>query len=263
MNHRPVTWRRMTVPFLAGLLLLVPLLASGCRGTGEKGLVVFAATSLSDALQDVGKTFAQEHGVRVRFNFGASTALAQQLLRGAPADIFIAAGAQPVDMLASRGLLLEGSRIDLLTNTLVLVGRAEGSPQASSIPQLLLGASRIAIADPQAAPAGRYAQQALENLGVWERLQGRLVFAADVRTALAYVASGNVQLGIVYATDARGNSRVRVLEVFPAESHATIVYPAVILKGTEQRVAAEAFVAFLQSSVALELFRMHGFVPVE
>ena len=222
-----------------------------------------AAASLTDVMERLGEQYTELEGVEVKFNLGGSTPLAQQIVRGAPADAFVSAGPGPMDVLEAEDLLDAGSRVDLLTNELVLVGPA-GVQQAGSrtIQELLGGADRVAIADPVLAPAGRYAREALQNLGIWEELETRLVYGTDVRAALGYVETNNVELGIVYLTDALARKGVTVLSTFPKQSHVAIIYPAAVLAGSKHLRAAREFLEFLKSAEAGATFREFGFVPV-
>ncbi len=245
------------------LLLLLALASVGCASRpGDGGpVLVFAAASLSDALPEIGQAFARETGVRVEFSFGSSGALADQALRGAPADLFISAGAQPMERLEREGALAPGTRADLATNRLALVAGKDSSLNVDSV-EALLGPEvrRIAIADPALAPAGTYARELLERLGLWQRLQDKLVPAPDVRATLAYVETGNADVGIVYQTDATA-SRVRVLFVFPEDSHLPIVYPVAVLARSPHRREAERFLAFLKGQIAQEILSRRGFQP--
>ena len=249
----------------AALVLVMASLAAllGCQDRDDE-LLVFAAASLADVLEPLGQTFTLEHDVSVSFSFGGSTTLAQQLVRGAGADLFISAGPGPMDSLVDRALLAPELRVDLLTNQLVLAGSPEREESLSD-PHTLLSAaiSRIAIADPQLAPAGRYAQSALQGLGLWDELKPKLVFGADVRAALTYVEAGNVDVGIVYRTDVKTRPGLQVLSTLPNEAYPQIVYPGAVLQGSGHKEAARAFLAFLQSEGARKTFRQYGFTPLE
>ena len=245
------------------LRLLLALGVAGCASRPSNGgpVLVFAAASLSDALPEIGQAFAEETGVGVDFSFGSSGALADQALRGAPADLFISAGAQPMDRLESAGALAADTRADLLTNRLALVARKDSSLKLESIEGLASpDVRRIAIADPALAPAGAYAREALERLGLWQRIQDKLVPAPDVRATLAYVKIGNADVGIVYETDATADL-VRVLFVFPEGSHSPIVYPVAVLARAPHRREAQEFLAFLKGQSASEILSRRGFQP--
>jgi len=235
---------------------------SGC-GSDKPEVTVFAAASLADVLQPLGERFEAEQGIDVRFSFGGSWMLSQQITRGAPADLFLAAGPDPMDALDSDGLLAPTSRGDLLSNILVIV---EVSPRDAVVftPTDLLGddVSRIALGDPSLAPAGSYAREALQGLGLWGDIQSKLVYGLNVRTALQYVSSGNADVAIVYATDAASDDSLRTLWAFPPEAHSPIRYPVAALMDAENPAEATEFMAFLLSEEASVFFTEHGFTPI-
>ena len=248
-----------------------------------------AAASLTEVMERLGEQYTELAGVKVNLNLGGSTPLAQQIVRGAPADAFVSAGPGPMDALEAEDLLVVGSRVDLLTNDLVLVGPPTPSSRLGldlvggqcnpvckrlliemsevqgphRVQELMKGADRVAIADPDLAPAGRYVREALQSLDILEELESRLVYGTDVRAALGYVETKNVDLGVVYLTDAFAGSDVEVLLVLPEESHSPIVYPAAVLAGSEHMEAAGGFLKFLKSAEARATFREFGFVPIE
>ena len=226
---------------------------------------VFAAASLKEALDAVSAAWVARGHPQPVIAYAGTPALARQIEQGAPADVFVAADAAWMDWAQQRGLLRPGSRADLVGNRLVLVAPAgAASPTLRLEPGVALedalGAGRLAVADVETVPAGRYARAALRSLGVWERVAGRLAPAESTRAALMLVARGEAPLGIVYATDARAEPRVRVVDTFAAQSHPAIVYPvAVVARARSTR--AEAFVAFLRSADAAALFAARGFLP--
>lgn len=228
------------------------------------GVLVFAAASLANVLGDLDQAFAARTGVHVTASLAASSTLAKQIEAGAPADVYFSADLQWMDYLQQRGLLRAGSRQDVVGNSLVLIGPASGSLRVSIGPGFdlsrLLGGGHLALADPDSVPAGIYARQALEKLGVWNGVAPRIVRAENVRAALEYVARGDAPLGIVYRTDALVETRVRVVGVFPADSHSAIVYPIALT----QRASAEAarYLAFITSAEAQPIFRKWGFEPL-
>ncbi|MCY4624486.1 MAG: molybdate ABC transporter substrate-binding protein [Chloroflexi bacterium] len=253
--------RRQFVPhILLAIAMALAVAATACADEERPPITVFAAASLADALQPLGDTFAAEHGVEVRFSFGGSTTLAQQLVRGAPADLFISAGELPMDHVESARLLASGSRVDLLGNALALVGPVDGAATIVT-PEDLLGddVRRIAMADPALAPAGVYTQEALETLGLWDSIQPKLIYGPDVRTALQYAATAAVDAAIVYASDASNAEGVRDLWRFPAGSHVPVTYPAAVLAESGNRDGAATFLAFLGIEESLAVFRAHGF----
>ncbi len=241
------------------------LVATSCGGDGREEVLVFAAASLTDALQEIGSQFAEREGVKVSFNFGGSTSMAQQIIRGAPADAFVSAGAQPLEMLEDRGLLMQDTRVDLLTNELVLVA-SPGVARDSGIRSLedLAGSdARLAVADPDLAPAGRYTRDALQNMGLWQDLKSRMVFGSDVRATLGYVDTGNVDAGIVYVTDAGMIEGLEVISLVPKDNYTPIVYPAGVLERSGHAEAALKFLEYLQGDEARRTFLDHGFSPLE
>ena len=247
------------------ILILIPiilLLGVSCGNNEQEDILVFAAASLTDVMERLGEQFGEEKGINVVFNFGGSVALAQQIKRGAPADIYLSAGTQPMDTLQDDDRIVPDTRVDLLTNRLVLVGglSTRKNLEIDSIEDLTGIDARIAIADPDLAPAGSYAKEALQSLNLWEQVKSRLVFGLDVRVALGYVESGNADLGIVYATDTGVSDELAVIDSFPEISHSPIRYPAAIVKRSSQREAAIRFLDFLKSVAARKIFQEHGFV---
>ena len=244
---------------LAGVLLSVAALVCGAA---EKTLTVFGAASLTNVLEEVGKAYTAKSGVPVRFSFAASSALAKQVESGAPADVFMSADQEWMDYLAARKLIDPATRRDIVGNSLVLVAPADSPIALKVAPGFALAAAlgergRIATGDPASVPVGRYARAALMQLKVWNSVANRIIAADNVRTALNFVARGEAPLGIVYATDARAESRVRVIDSFPAGSHDPITYPAAATAtGGEQ---GAAFVAFLATEPARAIFDRAGF----
>lgn len=241
----------------------VAALALLCAPSSRAGEVtVYAAASLSNAMQDVLKAWQARSGHRAKTSFAASSALARQIESGAPASVFVSADEQWMDYLEQRRLLAPGTRADLLGNRLVLVTPADGTASVALAPGFdlprLLGTGRLAVGDPAHVPAGKYAQAALTHLGVWPVAEKRLVRADSVRAALAYVERGEVPAGIVYSTDAAAAPRVRVAGVFPASSHPPIVYPMALVAGQDNE-AARSFHTFLKAEEAATIFKHHGF----
>lgn len=243
---------------LCGLLLAL----AGTAAPAAAPLTVFAASSLTDVLEEVGQAYTKESRVPVRFSFAASSALARQIESGAPAGVFVSADEEWMDYVEARGLIRANTRATVVGNRLVLVAPADSTLQLAIAPGLALASAlgprgRIAMGDPDSVPAGKYAKDALVSLGVWESVARRTVPAESVRAALNFVALGETPLGIVYATDARGNRRVRVVDVFPAQTHDPITYPAAVTgRGGED---AAAFVRFLAGPAAQAIFMKYGF----
>ena len=238
------------------LALLLPALVACDRAADRpvSGPVVLAASSLQESLEEVGEAWAAEGHAAPVLSFAASSALARQVEQGAPADLFVSADEEWMDRLAERDLLRAGHRYDLLANRLVLVARRGAAVRSLAE----LGDGRLALADPAAVPAGKYAKAALVSLGQWQAVEAKVVPAENVRAALALVEGGEAALGIVYATDAIASDAVEVLETFPEGSHPPIRYPAAVLAGSRHAEAA-GFLEFLRSDRARAIFAKHGF----
>ena len=252
---------------LACAVWLIPVAGAmaGCSRAPKEpqDLLVFAAASLAGALGDIEDAFEESGSAGVTISYGGSQMLAQQIASGAPADVIISAGGPPVDFLDRKGML-EPERADILANRLVVVVRSSAVLQIDSLQQLRAPEMRrIAIAEPALAPAGRYARESLERLGLWDALQPKMVFGADVRATLAYVESGNADAALVYATDARAARSIRVLDIVPQDSYSGVVYPAAVVKGRPSKTAALTFLDFLRSPTSREIFRVYGFEPVQ
>ena len=243
---------------LAASLFLV--IGPACGRGDDPPVLVFAAASLVNAMPEIERGFESTHGGNLSISFGGSQALAQQIRRGAPADVFISAGTFQASELMEDGLV-DGEEVDVLSNRLVLLVRPGTEVQSM---EDLAGAAvnKIAIADPALAPAGRYARESLAALGLWERLQDRLIEGVDVRATMAYVESGNVDAAIVYKTDAAVAKDALVLDVVPPDSYPPVVYTAVVLKRPERPPGARDFIEFLTSETAAGVFGRFGFEPV-
>lgn len=241
----------------------VALLAPCARALAADGpVLVFAAASLKTALDAIADGWRRDTGIAVRCSYAASSALARQIERGAPADLFVSADEQWMDYLQERSLIRTSSRRDIVGNRPVLIARADdpvtlhlaiGADLAGA-----LGTSRLALGEVLSVPAGRYARVALERLGLWPAVRSRLAMTENVRAALALVARGEARLGIVYASDARADPAVRVVDVFPPDSHAAIVYPAALLVASG-RAGAARFLDHLGSGAARRVFESGGF----
>jgi molybdate transport system substrate-binding protein len=223
---------------------------------GREPVLVFAAASLKTALDEANASFQSAAGTRVSASYAASSALARQIEAGAPAQLFISADLEWMDYLERKGLLRAGTRRDLLGNRLVWIVPARAAAPAR--PLDALGASgRLALADPQHVPAGKYARSALEKLGAWPAVSGRIAAAENVRAALALVARAEAPLGIVYETDARAEPRVRVVARIDPVLHPPIVYPMALLR--DAKPAAVEYAGFLAGPRARAIFEKHGF----
>jgi molybdate transport system substrate-binding protein len=245
------------------LALVVVICLTGCSRPNASALTVSVAASLQDAVEELAPVFERSHpGIKLSFNFGGSGMLAQQIEHGAPADVFLPAGPKPMDELEAKGLVLKGTRRDLLRNQIVLVVPAPAASPHSFDDLAGSTVKLVALGDPGSVPAGDYGKQVLESLRIWPSVERKLVLAKDVRQVLTYVETGEADAGIVYATDASRSSRVRVAATAPEDSHAAVTYPVAVLKETRNAAAARAFVSFLAGSEARETFMRLGFTPV-
>ena len=239
---------------LAALVAAVPAFA--------RAPVVLAAASLQESMNAAADAWAARGHERPVLSFAASSALARQIDAGAPADLFVSADEPWMDDVQQHGLVRPGTRVSFLTNQLVLVapvGSTRSIVVRAGFPLVAaLGDGRLAIADPDAVPAGRYGKEALVKLGVWPGVQARLARGDSVRAALALVERGEAPLGIVYATDAMASKQVRVVGTFPATSHSPITYPAALLTASTS-ADAEPFRRFLLSGAGKAIFGRFGF----
>jgi len=224
-------------------------------------ILLFAAASLTDAMQAIAAGYEKTAHVTVKSSFDSSSVLARQIEAGAKADVFFSADTAWMDYLASRNLIQAASRANVLGNRLVLIAPAQSAVQLKIAPHFplaaALGDGRLATGDPDSVPVGRYARSALTALGVWDEIAPRLARAENVRVALLYVDRGEAPLGIVYASDALADKRVRVVDTFPASTHEPIVYPIALTASA--RGEAAGFVAYLRGPQGRDIFVKYGF----
>jgi molybdate transport system substrate-binding protein len=246
--------RRLALAAVMGLGLSAPAVA--------EEVVVFAAASLKTALDEVAAEFQAATGTTVTISYAGSNALAKQIIEGAPADIFISASEPWMDEVEKAGLVVPGTRADLLGNTLVLVAHGADGAKVEIGPGLdlkgLLGEGKLSMAMVEAVPAGQYGKEALETLGLWPSVEGAVAQSENVRAALALVAAGEAPYGIVYASDAVAEAGVTVVGTFPEDTHRPIVYPAALLTGAAD-AADRAFLEALSSKAADAKFTAQGF----
>ena len=221
---------------------------------------VFAAVSLTEALEEIAVDYERKTGDEVVFHFGASSMLARQIEQGAPADLFLSADEARMDALAKQGLIVASTRASVLWNTLVVVVPKDGGMTIAS-PAQLATVESIALAEPSSVPAGVYARAWLQKIGLWERIQPKVIPTDNVRAALAAVESGNVDAAIVYKTDVRIAKRTRVAFEVPRAQGPVISYPFAMLRDAENRKAAMRLLAYLKSKAAMSIFAKHGFLP--
>jgi molybdate transport system substrate-binding protein len=241
------------------VLVCTVLLALSVRGAE---LNVFAAASLSDALKEIAKTYEPASGDKLRFNFGASGALARQIKEGAPADVIFSADELRVDQLEKAGLLLPGTRKTILANTLVLVVAADSGASVASLADLTKAEIRhVAIGEPATVPVGTYAKDYLQKLGLWQPLAAKLVPLDTVRAVLAAVEAGNADAGFVYQTDALISKKVKVAVAVLRAEGPKITYPVAVLRDAKSPEAGRALVTFLAGPEAQKVFAKFGFLP--
>ena len=243
-------------------ILIAAALSTSCSGAsaGERPeVLVFAAASLTNVLEEAVDAYEQANAAQIHVSYAGSQRLAHQIASGAPAHLFLSAGEQPVEFLRQRGLVHE--EVALLSNKLVVISNRaldDASANALASPSI----ERVALADPRLAPAGAYAREALQSIGLWDALQPKIVIAPHVRAAVAFVESGNADAAIVYATDAAAARDVHTSDILRHDSYTPIVYPLVTLESDTHPDAADAFVQFLSSPDAHGIFRSHGFEPL-
>jgi molybdate transport system substrate-binding protein len=254
--------KRMLLGLVLGLVGSFGLARGVAPARAETPVVVFAAASLKNALDEAAAAWTKETGKTARISYAASSALAKQIEAGAPADLFLSADLAWMDYVAARDGLKPGTRANLLRNALVLIAPKDSGVAVDLKPGLdlgpALGDGRIAMGNVEAVPAGKYGKAALENLGAWEGVKGRVAQAENVRAALLLVARGEAPLGIVYATDAVSDPSVRVVATFPAASHPPVIYPVALTKESTNPDAA-ALLAYLRSPAARVFFERQGF----
>ncbi|WP_027414668.1 molybdate ABC transporter substrate-binding protein [Aneurinibacillus terranovensis] len=269
-------YRRVCLSLLALFILLIP---AGCsnnektaRLAGNKTspgsapaqkteLMISAAASLTDALNEVKTSFEQEHpNIRLTYNFGSSGKLAQQIGQGAPADVFLSASNKDMDTLQAKNLIVKDSRVTFAKNELVLITNKDNPIHITSFKDIAPEKiQQFAIGEPQSVPAGRYTKEVLENLKLWDALQSKLVLGKDVRQVLTYVESGNADLGAVYATDTLVSKKVKVAAMAQTDWHTPIVYPGAVIANSAHPAEAKVFLAYLSSDKGKQLLKKYGF----
>ncbi|MBD2577803.1 molybdate ABC transporter substrate-binding protein [Oscillatoria sp. FACHB-1406] len=223
-------------------------------------LTVSAAASLKDAMEAIKPVYlAKNSETAIAYNFGSSGSLQQQVEQGAPVDVFVAAAAKQMDNLQKKGLLIDETRQDLLTNQLVLIVPKENTKIKGFKDLPGDAAKKIALGEPESVPAGKYAKETLTFFKLFDAVKAKAVYAKDVRQVLNYVETGNTEAGIVYETDAKTSDRVKIVEIAPSNSHARIVYPIAVIKASKHIEAAKQFVQFLSSPEAKTMFEKYGF----
>lgn len=252
-------WKRVIV-----LVFLSAFISVGYCPAAQKGgeILVSAAISLKEAFGEISSMFEKQAGIRVRFNFGASGLLQKQIETGAPVDVFASAGEKQMDDLQTKGLIISETRRNFAGNTLVLIVPAQPKTTLRSFADLARSEiGRVAIGSPKTVPAGQYAEEALRNLKLWDALQPRLVLAENVRQVLDYVTRGEVDAGIVYASDmARVHGEAVIAAYAPKGSYSPIQYPIAVIKETGNRADAQRFIDLIISSTGQAVLKKYGFV---
>jgi molybdate transport system substrate-binding protein len=249
---------------LAAALVTATVSCGGTNAVGQdKSLTVFAAASLKNAIDETNAAFLKRTGIKVVVSYAATSALVKQIAAGAPADVFLSADLRWMDYATEHKLIRPETRVNLLGNTLVLI-----APKTSKLAPVtiregfdiaaLAGPGRIAVANVESVPAGRYAKAALQSLGAWSGAEKKLAMAENVRAALAFVARGETPIGVVYATDARAEPNVKVIGTFPDGSHPPIIYP-LAATAAARKPEATKYLDFLRSREAKAIFQRHGF----
>jgi molybdate transport system substrate-binding protein len=252
--------RALWAVFLVVMLAGCAMFAQQPPAVKQAPVTVSAAISLKDALDQLGREYERDHpGASVTFNYGASGTLQHQIEQGAPVDLFFAAAQKQMDALQNAGLILNDTRHNIVANDLVLIAPSN-SDNIHTFQDLAKSVVKtIAIGEVATVPAGMYAQQTLEHLGLWDAVQKKAVYAKDVRQVVTFVASGNADAGLVYRTDAQTSPKIRTIFTAPPNTHDPIVYPAAVLKSSKVPDAARAFLEFLETPHALEIFKTYGF----
>ena len=249
--------------------IMLVLLVTSCRHnapslTGRQEIIVSAAVSLKDAFTEIAALSENRTGMTIRFNFGASGALQKQIESGAPADLFASAGSKQMDELATKDLIVPGSRADFARNVLVLVTPANDARMRSLMDLARSDVKKIAIGNPKTVPAGQYTEQTLTRLKLLPEIQAKLIYAEDVRQVLDYVVRGEVDAGLVYSSDAvNAGTTVKIVAPAPDDSHEPIVYPIAIVKDSHQQPAAKQFIDLVLSSEGQTILAKHGFTAIK
>ncbi|MEY9970175.1 molybdate transport system substrate-binding protein [Lysinibacillus sp. RC46] len=250
---------------IASLVLLIGILAGcGSQGSNNKTnesveLTISAAASLQDSLEELQKAYQNEHdNIKITFNFGGSGALQQQIVEGAPVDLFFSAAEDKFDELVQKGLIDKKQGTDLLANELVLIVPKKNEKQIQSFEDLSK-VDKIAIGTPETVPAGKYGIETLRNMNLWENVESKVVYTKDVRQVLTYTETENVDAGLVYKTDALVSEKVNVVATAKEDTHTPIIYPVGVIKDSKHAKEAEDFYHYLQSDQAMKVFKKYGF----
>ncbi|MDF2902887.1 MAG: molybdenum transporter, periplasmic molybdate-binding protein [Bacillus sp. (in: firmicutes)] len=254
------------------IIFITIILLSACTQNGEQKeqkknvtLTISAAASLQNVLIDIQKEFKKEYpSVSIVYNFGGSGTLQQQILKGAPIDLYIFADEKKAKQLMEKGLVEKDTAKNLLGNQLVLIQSNSSKTPISNIEDLIHNdIKKIAIGTPETVPAGKYTKQALEQMRLWSQLENKMVPTKDVRQVLTYVETGNVDAGFVYLTDAIDSKKIKIVTEVPEESHDLIIYPTGIINTSKHKHEASLFSSFLESEQAKKIYNKHRFIVLD
>lgn len=250
-------------------LLVIGVIASGCGGEKKEAtkaaapveLYVSAAASMTDAMKEIGGEYEKKNpSVKLVFNFASSGALQQGIEQGAPADIFVSAAQKQMNTLEKKGLLADGTRKDLLVNKVVLIVPKDSKLQLTKFEDVLKGeVKKIGLGEPKGVPVGQYSEEIFNKLGILDQVKTKGVYGSNVRQVLSWVETGEVDAGVVYATDAAVSKGNKVICNAPEGSHKPVIYPMAIIKSTKQLDAAKAFSAYLAGADGKKVFEKYGF----
>ncbi|CDZ39644.1 Molybdate transporter periplasmic protein [Neorhizobium galegae bv. officinalis] len=264
MNIDRHSWIRLALTSVAAAFVSLALFAA--PAAAQEKVTVFAAASMKNALDNANKAWATLGGGQVTVSYAASSALAKQIESGAPADVFISADLDWMKYLSDKQLVREGTRFNWLGNRIVLVAAKDAAKPVDIRPAFdlagLLKGGRLAMGEPNAVPAGKYAKASLEKLGLWSSVEKSVASAESVRAALAFVSRGEASYGIVYQTDAAADPGVAIVGTFPADTHPPIIYPIAILSESKSKDAS-AYLDYLKSGKAAPFFEKEGFTVLE
>ena len=246
-------------------ILAATLFVTGCGAGKPVELQISAAASLTDAMNELAALYEKENpDVKIIFNFGSSGALEQAIENGGKADLFFSAAQKQMNMLDEAGELVEGTRRDLLRNEVVLVAPKNSALELKNFDDLAReDVKRIALGEPKGVPVGQYSEEILTSLKILEAVKAKAVYGSDVRQVLSWVEAGEVDCGIIYATDAAISDKVQVVAVAPENSHKPVIYPAAVIKSTKNLEAAKKFLDFMSGDAAKKIFAKYGFASVD
>lgn len=261
-DRKRIGTRRIIESIVLLLLLLFGIIWSQGREK-QKELLIAAAASMKPAMEELLEDYRKQHPeIKIQITYGGSGTLEQQIRQGAPIDLFLSASVDNMDTLGEDDLIIDKTRVDLLQNQLVLIESINNTINLQGFNDLVK-ASRIAMGDPRSVPAGKYAYEVCQSLGLWEDVEKLVVYGKDVTEVLTWVASGNADVGMVYSTEASLSDQVRIVTQAPEGSHSRIIYCAAVVKETSDEREGMELINYLISPGAQEVFFKYGFLPIE